>query len=106
MQSNPESFSWYLKNLREQKSSILTPEIELEIGLLRMIKLFGPIPVEKFVEICKSDSNLPFSRVFELLERLDKNDEITIKADDAFGGQKAVEITQKGLIRLEIGGSS
>lgn len=105
MQSNPESFSWYLKNLEKQSSAQMS-ETELEIKLLRIVKLLSPIPVGKFIEISQPDLSLPVLKVSEILERLEKRDELTISEDAAFGGQKVVRITQRGLTRLKTEGAA
>ena len=104
-QSNPESFSWYLKNI--QQSSAQLSETELEINLLRIMELFGPTPIREFIETCKSDPRLPpITKVSEILEKMVKNGEATIAADAAFAGQRVVQITPQGLIKLQAGGTS
>ncbi|MGI8641991.1 MAG: hypothetical protein ACR2MG_18835 [Pyrinomonadaceae bacterium] len=103
MQSNPESFSWYVKSLQEQDSPSQMSEAEKRTNLLRMIKLLSPIPVGKLVEISQSELNTSVLEISKILEKLSNSEEITMKEETEFGGQKVVRITELGLAKLEIG---
>jgi hypothetical protein len=114
-QSNPEnkeSFYWFLKTLREerektgQQSSAADeplPEAvrrQKEIDLLRFIKVFTPSK-DKFMEVSQPEFGLSLIEASNILEKLEKDGEITSLA---IANEIKLTITDKGRARLDTGG--
>lgn len=98
-----EKYYWYLKTIEEQEQKrklIDQPDDEHEINILRFIKQLEPTG-ERLMEICQKEVGISFLTASSILETLEKLKEIQYVVSES---GKNIEITEKGLQRLETGG--
>jgi hypothetical protein len=83
---NPESFNWFLKTLQEEqkKQGVSgeqpdTLDQSQIINILRFVKVFSPT-IDKLMEFCKSELALSILTTTEVLDKLEKEGDIAIKA--------------------------
>lgn len=113
-QDNAESFNWYLKTLQEEQERKRTFEksgevvdSEIVLNLLRFIKVFSP-SVERLMEFCKTELKTSLLEATNILDRLEKDDEIVVEEISKPSGDPAhtpmveriVRITSKGLEKI------
>lgn len=102
-----ESFNYYLKELQQQQKADPNSRqsiTETERNLLGFINLLGSVGVEKLIETCRSEFGLPLSMTTKIIEKLEKLGQINLEPDpDSAAKKKIVQITDRGLERLERG---